>query len=255
MHPIVLADRLLERKRPSGAFVMHQRWAQLLFLHWSFEVAEIQASLPPGLLVDSYQGRAWLGLIPFMMQRVRPRYCPPVPGLSDFLELNVRTYVTDAQGRPGVWFYSLDANQALAVRLAQTFFHLPYHFATMQSKRSADSGQIEYTCLRLNSHQESRIVYRPTRSTIPRMAAPETLPFFLVERYRLFAYQAETGRLFTGQVHHAPYELEPAEVSEWDDHLCQSAGFSCQGRAPEHVCFAESVEVTIWPLKMIATAS
>jgi uncharacterized protein YqjF (DUF2071 family) len=131
-----LESRIAVRELPARAHVMHQRWESLLFLHWRWDAAEIQRTLPPGLFVDTFQGDAWLAIVPFYMRGIRPRFCPPVPGISDFLELNVRTYVHDEQGRPGVWFYSLDCNQPLAVWTARTFFHLPYQHARMWAEIS-----------------------------------------------------------------------------------------------------------------------
>ena len=109
------AQRLAARERPQGFPVMRQRWSGLLFLHWPVEISLIQKRLPPGLHVDTFDGQAWLGVVPFFMQRVRPIGLPPVPWLSWFLELNVRTYVHDDAGNPGVWFFSLDCDQPVAV--------------------------------------------------------------------------------------------------------------------------------------------
>ena len=110
---------------------MRQRWAGLLVLHWPIEISLIQDRLPPGLHVDTFNGQAWIGVVPFFMQRVRPTGLPPVPWLSWFLELNVRTYVHDDAGNPGVWFFSLDCNQPVAVEIARRAFHLPYQHAAM----------------------------------------------------------------------------------------------------------------------------
>ena len=121
------AQRLLLRQRPVGrTVVMKQAWRNLAFLHWRMPVDVVQRTLPPGLTVDTFDGAAYIGLVPFYMRRIRPRFLPPVPGLSWFLEVNVRTYVIDHNGVPGVWFYSLDANQWFAVKIARRFFKLPY---------------------------------------------------------------------------------------------------------------------------------
>jgi uncharacterized protein YqjF (DUF2071 family) len=243
------AQRLAERERPAGLPVMRQRWARLLFLHWTWDPAAIQAALPPGLTVDLHEGKAWVGLVPFFMERVRPRGLPAVPGLSDVLELNVRTYVHDAQGRPGVWFYSLDANQWLAVKIARTLFHLPYEHAAMTAAVDAASGTVDYAARRLGVARESRFRYRATGPA--RLAQTGTAEFFLAERYRLFAWDARRGRLFTGQVHHQPYRLRAATVSAWDDGMMRLAGFDCDGLAPEHICAAEPVDVEVWPLQRV----
>ncbi len=103
------------RPLPAGPAVMRQRWKDLLFLHWKWDEPQLQATLPPGLTVDTFEGNAWLGVVPFFMCGVRPSLHPPVPLLSNFLALNVRTFVRDSEGKPGVWFYSLDCNQPVAV--------------------------------------------------------------------------------------------------------------------------------------------
>lgn len=141
-----LNQQLAERMRPAGRVVMRQQWAHLLFLHWQWDPAEIQRTLPPGLTVDVHDGRAWLGVVPFHMNRVRPAGLPAVPWFSDFLELNLRTYVHDEQGRPGVWFYSLDCNRWLAVKIARTGFHLPYEHAGITAGEHA--GTIDFRARR-----------------------------------------------------------------------------------------------------------
>ncbi len=245
-----MAQRLAERERPAGEPVMRQRWAHLLFLHWAWDPAAIQANLPPGLTVDLHEGRAWVGLVPFFMERVRPRGLPAVPGLSNFLELNVRTYVHDAQGRPGVWFYSLDANQWLAVKIARTLFHLPYEHAEMTANLSAGDGEIDYRVRRKGSEHESRFRYGTAGPT--RAAAPGSLEFFLVERYRLFAWDARRGRLLTGRVQHTPYQIGAAATATWDDTMLRLAGFEPDGCEPGHRCMARAVEVEIWPMERVA---
>ena len=113
-------DRLLTRNRPDGRAVMHQSWRRLLFLHWEVDPAVLASRLPAGLHLDLHGGKAWLGVVPFLMCDVRPRGLPAVPGLSNFPELNVRTYVHDKNGVAGVWFFSLDAGQRPADREART---------------------------------------------------------------------------------------------------------------------------------------
>ncbi|RYD26824.1 MAG: DUF2071 domain-containing protein, partial [Verrucomicrobiaceae bacterium] len=126
--------RLEMRVRPAGRPVMFQRWSGLLFLHWRMNPEEIQRRLPHGLHVDTFGGKAWVGVVPFFMERIRPVGIPAVPWLSWFLELNVRTYVYDDKGRPGVWFFSLDCNQPVAVEFARKIFHLPYQHAAMNAE-------------------------------------------------------------------------------------------------------------------------
>ena len=224
---------------------MFQQWRDLLFLHWEYPVAAIQATLPEGLHVDTFAGKAYLGIVPFFMCNVRPRFLPSVPRLSNFMELNVRTYVHDEAGVPGVWFYSLDANQPLAVKIARRFFHLPYEHAAMESSRTK-SGAIRYRSLRAGSSKPTVFEYAPG-AELP-AASPDSLEFFLIERYRLYAYA--NGRLFSGAVFHQPYPLCGAEVTAWDDHLFALDGFASTGRPPDHLIMSPGVEVTIFPLRL-----
>ena len=221
---------------------MLQRWEKLAFLHWRWDSADIQRTLPPGLLVDTFQGDAWLAIVPFYMRGIRPRFCPPVPGISDFLELNVRTYVHDEQGRPGVWFYSLDCDQPLAVWTARTFFHLPYQHARMQAPMT--DGWIDYTCQRRGEPAQSRLRYQLSDET--RTAEPGTLEFFLAERYLLFS-QSPRG-IRCGQVHHVPYPLAEAKLDAWDAKQLLQAGFSDPQRPPDQVIGSPGVDVRVYPL-------
>jgi uncharacterized protein YqjF (DUF2071 family) len=243
------AQRLAERQRPAARVAMRQRWAHLLFLHWAWDAAAVQRTLPAGLTVDTHEGHAWLGLVPFFMQRVRPAGLPAVPWLSDFLELNVRTYVHDARGRPGVWFYSLDCNRWPAVKVARAFFHLPYEHAAMTATIAPGDGTVDYRARRRGTAAESRFRYRTAGEG--REAARGTREFFLAERYTLFAHDARRDHLWTGRVAHAPYRIAPAEVLAWDDTMLRLAGFDPRGRAPDHACTAEAVDVEVFPLERV----
>ena len=251
MPPPTDAQRLAERLRPEGTPAMRQRWANLLFLHWAWEPAEIQKTLPAGLTVDLHKGKAWLGLVPFFMERVRPNGCPPVPGVSDFLELNVRTYVYDKLGRPGVWFYSLDCNRWLAVKVARAFFNLPYEHAVMRAVVDRETGEIEYGAKRKGAAEESRFRWKSATGERAALAGPGSLEFFLIERYRLFAEDRDGG-LWSGRVHHTPYRIAAAEAPVWDDVMLRLAGFDRGARGPDHSCAAEAVDVEVWPLRRVA---
>ncbi len=244
-----LASRLALRERPDRSPVMFQRWRELLFLHWVWDPADIQRTLPPGLTVDTFEGKAYLGIVPFYMRQVRPRFCPTVPGLSNFLELNVRTYVYDERGVAGVWFYSLDANQWLAVQAARLFFKLPYFYAKMAADKNRVSGEVTYRCGRRGTDPDraSRFRYRPAGQLY--QAKTHSLEFFLVERYILFARLG--GGLATGQVHHSPYPLYPAEIPEWDAHAIEWDGFAPPERPPDHVLMSPGVTVDIFGLERV----
>jgi uncharacterized protein YqjF (DUF2071 family) len=158
----------------------------------------VQQTLPPGLAVDTYEGMAWIGIVPFCMRRIRPTVLPFLS--CEFLELNLRTYVRDRNGNSGVWFYSLDANHALAVWTARLFFGLPYRHAKMQVEGLND--QIRYSCQRRGSATVLEYQLRPSENIGE--AKLGSLEFFLVERYRLFAFRR--ARLLTGRVYHSPYQ-------------------------------------------------
>jgi uncharacterized protein YqjF (DUF2071 family) len=226
---------------------MYQTWRELLFLHWRFEASLIQATLPPGLHVDTYDGAAWVGVVPFFMRNIRPVWFPAVPGVSNFQEINLRTYAYDDRGTPGVWFYSLDANCWPGVLWGRALFRLPYHWAKMSYSLDAATGHVRFTSHRRSAEPAwtSRFDYEPHDGA--RTAEPGTLEFFLVERYILFAERG--GRLYSGQVHHTPYPVRDATVREWDDHMLALRGLPRPGRAPDHAILSRGVEVDIFPLK------
>ena len=243
-----LEQRLAARERPSGFPVMRQRWSGLLFLHWEVDPALVAERLPLGLHVDTFGGKAWLGVVPFFMQRVRPVGLPPVPRLSWFHELNVRTYVHDGQGNPGVWFFSLDCNQPVAVEIARRAFHLPYEHAAMRSVKSGN--RIEYHSRRKSSGAKDATFEYETPSTT-HAAEPGSLEWFLVERYLLYSSNP-SGGLFCGRVHHAPYQIGPAACSRWSTEPLRLDGFSEPAEAPPSMLAAAPVDVRIFPLRRCA---
>jgi len=241
-------QRLAVCAKPEGRpHVMYQSWKELLFLHWEFPAEDIQATLPPGLTVDTFEGRAFVGLVPFYMRGIRPRFCPALPGISNFLELNVRTYVFDEHGRPGVWFYSLDCNQALAVRVARRFFHLPY----FDAKMSAPTGQtsIDYVCDRRSDESKTHITYQAGQ----RLAVPEpgSLEFFLLERYRLFSYNPKSSQLYSGRVHHVPYPAHEAIYEIHEEGSLRLAGFETDAKSPVHAVTSPGVDVKVYALERV----
>jgi hypothetical protein len=226
---------------------MRQRWSRILFLHWQVDPAPLRALLPHGLHLDLHEGAAWLGIVPFFMERVRPSFLPVVPGLSWFLELNVRTYVHDDQGVPGVWFHSLDCNQPIAVELARKLFHLPYRHAEMSCRTAGRNTG--YRCLRRGQVEDARFCYGPGGTA--RAAAPGTLEFFLAERYLLYS-AAKDGSLFEGRVHHAPYQLAPADCSEWSTLPAVWNGLPAISFPPQSALWVDHVDVNVFPLRRLA---
>jgi uncharacterized protein YqjF (DUF2071 family) len=238
--------QLIERQQPvRQPPVMYQRWKHLLFLHWSLPPQVIQSTLPQGLQVDTFDGKAWIGIVPFYMQGVRPAWFVAVPGVSNFLELNLRTYVRDSSGRPGIWFYSLDANQVLAVCLARAAFALPYKYAAMSA--TVSNGEIDYRSRRFGFKNALHYRYRSTEKIGE--ARFGSLEFFLIERYRLFA--CRENKLFTGQVHHSPYQLCEVAVTVADPGLFAMDGFQTPAGPPAHAIYSGRVDVSIYPIDSV----
>ena len=243
-----IEPQLALRSVPAGRPVMRQSWRHLLFLHWRLDAADIQPTLPPGLTVETFDGSAWMGVVPFFMRRIRPAGLPAVPGISNFLELNLRTYVVDEAGRPGVWFFSLDANQWLAVKVARTFFKLPYEHARMEATVEED-GTVDYRSHRRGSPAAfaSRFRYRPWGSE--RIAELDSIDFFLLERYLLYAWNPKSKRLNTGRVHHSPYPLRNVDTPVYDAHLFTLDGFIAPTRSPDHTVYSAGVDVAVFGLE------
>lgn len=193
----------------AGPWVMGLTWLDLLFMHWPVDAKVLRPLVPPSLSIDTFDGSAWLGVVPFYMTGVRPHFLPAVPGLSNFPEINLRTYVT-AQERPGVWFFSLDAHSRLAVRLARVTFYLPYFDAEMSC--NATNDEIHYRSVRTHRGAppagfEAR--YRPTGE--PFESGRGTIENFLTERYCLYSADKKSV-VRRGEVHHQLWPLQPAEA-------------------------------------------
>ena len=245
--PPTLELRLAVRTRPDElAPVMFHTWRKLLFLHWRVEPELIRPLLPAGLTVDTFDGSAWVGVVPFEMREIRPSWSPSVPWISNFLELNLRTYAYDEQGIPGVWFLSLNANRVLAVTLGRRWFRLPYFTCRMSTSTDA-TGLIDYRCRRLVDPEQRTCHYRYRPTGRPESATPGTLEFFLVERYILFA-MPPSGRLMRGQVWHTPYEIQAVDVEREDDQLFALDGLPRPNRPADHAAFSPGVTVDVYPL-------
>jgi uncharacterized protein len=255
MKPPTLSDRLAVRDRPTyRSPLIYQSWRSLLFLHWEYNVEAIQSTLPVGLRVDTFAGKAYIGVVPFFMQDVYPRLLPTLPGLSDFQELNVRTYVYDDRGVPGVWFYSLDANQWLAVQAARMIFSLPYFYAKMHKEMNPETNEIIYSSKRSGADPllTTHFRYRPQLKTAIQRAEPNTLEFFLIERYVLFTYSNWSQRLFRARVHHAPYPLVNVEANHSDKNMFSLNGISKPSGAYDHAIMSPGVDVEVFGLEPIA---
>jgi uncharacterized protein YqjF (DUF2071 family) len=227
---------------PAGLWAMAQTWHDLLFAHWPVEPSALRPLVPAELELDICQGRCWVGVIPFRMSGIRARGLPPLPGLSRFPELNVRSYVT-FQGRPGVYFFSLDAANLTAVWAARTFYRLPYFHARMSSQ--AREEQIAYRCHRGDGRADFRAHFRPVGAITFRPR--DSLERWLVERYCL--YTVGCGRVFRADIHHPPWPLQDAEAEIEINTMASAAGISLP-KTPPLLHFAQELEVLIWPLRL-----
>lgn len=230
----------------------YQRWQKLAFLHWRVPTSMLQSLIPRELTLEEFDGSAWLGLVPFSMERIRPWWFPAVPGISWFLETNIRTYVVDRNGVRGVWFFSLDANKQLAVSVARNFWHLPYRMAelSMTVSKSSD-GLTVFHCRGTRIDQppaEYDVVVSVDLRAPATPASADTLEHFLVERYILFA-QKPDGELMSGQVHHAPYLIRPILSSRVSQSLSSAEGCPSLISRPDHAVYSEGVDVRVSPLK------
>lgn len=227
---------------PAAPWVMAQAWHDLLFAHVRVDSAQLRARVPAELEIETFDGSAWLGVVPFRMSDVRPRGLPGVPGANAFPELNVRTYVRVAN-RPGVWFFSLDAASALAVRAARAAFHLPYFRAAMRCDARGDD--VAYDSAR--KHRGARpAVWRGTYGPtgVVRRAERGTLDHWLTERYCLYA-RSPRGVIRRAEIHHEPWPLQPAFARVEADTMAASHGIDVPAQMP-HLLFARRLDVRVW---------
>lgn len=229
---------------------MAMRWLDLLFAHWPVPAAALRPYIPAGLALDTFDRAAWLGVVPFRMAGVRPRLVPPLPGISAFPELNVRTYVT-AERKPGVWFFSLDAANPLAVEAARLGFHLPYFRAGMACEPQGDG--VRYTSERTHRGAAPATFtgsYRPTGPVY--RAAPGSLEHWLTERYCLYAAN-RAGDIWRGDIHHMPWPLQPAEAEIEHTTMTNQIGLRLPATRPL-LHFARELDVRAWWPERVSAA-
>ncbi|HJY89136.1 MAG TPA: DUF2071 domain-containing protein [Candidatus Acidoferrum sp.] len=231
---------------PSGPSMMEQRWHDLLFAHWRVEKEWLRPHVPSKLEIDTYQGEAWLGVVPFRMEGVRLRYAPAIPGASCFPELNVRTYVKHGE-KAGVWFFSLDAASRLAVTVGRKWFQLPYFFAGMSCEERG--GWIAYASERKDRGAPAAVLrgkYHGEGETFH--AASGTLEHFLTERYCLYSADAE-GNLKRVEIHHLPWNLQLAKAEISENSMTKGLGLAFG--VPELLHFSRRQDVGVWPLRRV----
>jgi uncharacterized protein YqjF (DUF2071 family) len=227
---------------PASPWVMTQSWHDLLFAHWPIDAATLASNLPPALELDRFDGKAWLGIVPFHMTNVAPRAVPALPWVSAFPELNVRTYVR-VGGKPGVYFFSLDAGNALAVAVARGLFNLPYHQASMDVASVGDT--IRYRSRRAEDAGPSAWFaadYQPTGPV--RTASPGTLEHFLTERYCLYTV-GSGGAPRRVDIHHPPWPLQDATATIRCNTMAAASGLALPDQLPL-LHFAKRQDVVAW---------
>ena len=225
---------------------MAQNWHDLLFAHWCVPAEKMRELVPRGLELDTFEGSAWIGVVPFRMSGVRLRGTPTMPGLSAFLELNVRTYV-QTEGKPGVWFFSLDAANRIAVEIARAWFHLPYFSARMRLEAKGDA--IHYSSRRVDGRgmgESLAMKYAADGESFE--TRPASLECFLTERYCLYA-QRKDGAILRGEIHHAPWSLQSARAEFAENTMTSALGAQLRGEPLLH--FAKLQEVVVWAPQVV----
>jgi uncharacterized protein YqjF (DUF2071 family) len=241
-------DRISPTLEPDLAVRFHQNWHHLGFFHWEVPPGELQALIPSRLTVDTFEGKAYVGLVPFTVSGARPALVPPVPGISSFHEVNVRTYVHLDGEAPGVWFFSLDATSRLGVEAARLAYSLPYFDAEIGFEASREplplvECEVHRTDNRGPLPANAHLAYRPVEGPIHH-ASPGTIEHFLIERYILYS-EDDAHRLHRVRVHHQPYPVQRAEALRLDETLVWAAGI----RRPENLAmrhYAGEVNVKIF---------
>lgn len=219
---------------------MFQSWRKLLFMHWRVGAEQLRRLVPSGLELDAFQDEHWLGIASFLLADLHPRWLPPVPFASTFPELNVRTYVR-VRGKPGIYFFSLDAGSLLAVLGARVTYDLPYFHARADIRE--EGGWIRYSSERMDGQAGFEARYRGLGDGV--RPAPGSLEHFLTERYALFVVRG--GRALRGDIHHAPWRLRPAEARIARNTMASAAGIELPSGAPL-LHLSDRQDTIFWPL-------
>ena len=222
-------------------WVTAQRWNDLLFLHYALSSDVLRPLVPSVLSLDTCDDRAWLSITPFVLDQLRPHGGPSLPVISRFAELNVRTYVT-YEGKPGLYFFSLDAGNLSAVWGGRIFYRLPYWKASMKVK-GRGSERIEFASKREHGPKPAvfRASYGPTGDVFH--AVPGSIQHFLSERYCF--YTLSRGRLYRAEIHHLPWSLQEAECEIEENSMAAVAGISLPSR-PDLMNFSRELKVLVW---------
>lgn len=226
---------------PDGSWVQEHTWHDLLFAHWPVRADQLQALLPRGIEIDMHDGEAWIGVIPFRLSNIHLRGFAPLPVVSAFTELNVRTYVT-CHGKPGVYFFSLDADSLFNVIVARHWYNLSYFYSHMRIDHDGESIRFSSVRRDCDSPPHFEANYRPIGD--PYQAKPGSLEHWFCERYCLFAADSR-GRIFCGDVHHAPWPLQKAEAEIEVNTMATPLGLKLRHTQPV-LFFARKIDVLVW---------
>lgn len=223
--------------------IMRQTWQDLTFLHWRYDAEAIRQVLPAQLTLDTFDGNAWVGLAPFVLAGVSPFGLPPVPWISQFPETNVRTYVLGPDGKPGVWFFTLEADRLIGVLAARAWYKLPYRWAAMSV--SVGEKVIEY-----RSERNALFGKGSTDLAIEigEKFAAQDFDNFLTARYRLYA--VHRNRVAFAEIDHDPWPLQSGKVLRLNENLIANSGVAAPVGEP-HVHFSRQLEVRVGPLHWI----
>ncbi len=243
------------RPLPAGRWAMTQRWNDLLFAHWPIAAARIEALLPEWLEADTFQGSAWLGAVPFWLDRIKIRGVPAIPGLRRFPDLNLRTYVRDRMTRtPGFYCFSVDSSNLLAVAAAHMMYHLPYCLAEMRMEPRSEREFAFYSRRRFSQRPVIfKARYRglgPTRKTAE--MRPGTLEYFFTERPCVFSAD-RAGRPIRANLHHVPWPLEEAEAEIERNDLAAAVGLELPDQEPV-LHYSRRLAVYVWPVELVRPA-
>jgi uncharacterized protein YqjF (DUF2071 family) len=243
------------RPLPPGRWLIRQRWNDLLFVHWPVPASLLAQLVPEGLEVDTFQGSAWLGVMPFWMDRIKVRGIPPIPGLHSFPDLSLRTYVREERtGTPGVVCLSLDASNLLAVAVGRAAFRLPYHWAEMHMEQRTEREFSFYSRRRFAGRPVIfKVRYRglgPSRRLAESGAG--TLEYFLMERYCLFSSN-RAGQPIRANLHHVSCPLEEAEAQIEQNDLGDVLGLRLPAQEPV-LHYSRRLAVYVWPAELVRPA-
>jgi uncharacterized protein YqjF (DUF2071 family) len=243
------------RPLPSGRWLLRQRWNDMLFANWPVPAAALAPLIPEGLQVDTFQGSAWLGIMPFWMEQIKLRGLPPIPGARTFPHLSLRTYVRDPQtGTLGLTFLSLEASNLLAAALGRAFYRLPYHWAEMHMEQRSEREFAFYSRRRFAARP---VIFKARyRGLGPSQRLAEsrvgTLEYFLMERYCLFSRNHD-GQAIQASLHHVAWPLEEAEAEIEQNDLAAVLGVTLPDQEPV-LHYTRRLAVYVWPSELVRPA-